>query len=195
MHFANKCKIAFGNLFSGPFFGLTVAYQSPKHFFKGAVVKWNLKKIKNLLFLPLCLILLNSYAQDGETAAPMGTPPNFTTHCRLADPIEGGSFEFEWNPSNVNNRLSFDVIKKLIRVSSTGPTHPGPAMGYAFIPPGGVGSYGSLGFKDFRLFFAVIPFGTIRGETGQYLIGTLNEGEVRRGIYLCAISLKDELKD
>lgn len=159
-------------------------------------MKWSYKK--SLCFLPLCLILFNSsvYGKDDDATDNMGTPPNFSTHCRLADPIAGdGGFQFQWDPSNINNRLSFDVVKKLVRFSSTGPTHPGPAMDYVFVKPGGVGSYGALAFKDYKISFPVIPFGTIRGETGQYLIGALSRGTMGRGIYLCDKSLKDELQD
>ncbi len=139
--------------------------------------------------------MLTSYAQDDLSDTNKGTPPNFNTHCRLADPIPESSFQFTWNPSDRNNRLSFDVIKKLVRVSSTGPTLPGPAVDYIFVKPGGIGSYGALVFKSYRLSFPVIPFGTIRGETGQYLIGTLEVDGARRGVYLCDKNLKNELQE
>ncbi|MGZ3787362.1 MAG: hypothetical protein ACXVLQ_02500 [Bacteriovorax sp.] len=160
-------------------------------------MKWNFKNIKSLLFLPLSFILLNShvYGKDAVTTAEIAPSDRFN-FCRLADEVEGGQFEFEWDPSNTDNLLLFDTRKNLVGEFSTGPTCPGHAMKYESIPvpPGRVGIYGELAFKDFRLVFPVVPFGTVRGSTRQYLIGTLNEGEVRRGVYLCSKSLLNELK-
>lgn len=144
---------------------------------------WNLSKRKYIFFLSLFLILPNTYAHD-----------SFSAHCRQADFIPNSFYEFEWNPSDYNNVLAFDTLKDLVRVESTGTDRPGHVMSYKFVPPRGNGSRGSLAFDDVDLEFRALPFGTIRGEPGKYLIGVLlSTSKIKEGIYLCPPRLTEEL--
>lgn len=171
-----------------------------------------LRKKLSLFMLPLCLLAITSCGNDDDddkndapvleqaptpttdTNAPATT---FTKHCRKADEVPGGNFQFDWSdplPGQIR-RLSFNTGKNLGRIDVQGVSGERVQGEYTPVPApeGEQGSFGELRFREFALSFPVIPTGNIRGSEADYAIGNLNAGETSLGTYLCSPSLLREL--
>jgi hypothetical protein len=164
----------------------------------------------SLLVLPLSLLMVVSCGKDDDKnddntpvleqapPTPTTTVPSssFTRHCRKADEVEGGNFQFDWSdplPGQVS-RIDFNTVKNLARLQIQG-VKDRPIGQYTAVPaPANTqGSFGELTFREISLSFPVIPTGTIRGSNIEYAIGNLTASGADAGTYLCSTSLLKEL--
>ncbi len=164
--------------------------------------------MKNFLLVPMCFLLLTACGSDNDNHADSPTQAEqpasqneeensrFTVRCRLATPVEGSNFQYEWSARKVGDLLEFDTTRNRVRVNSTDGTPPTNSATYTVSTPtaGTVGSQGSLRYEGFSLSFPVIPYGTVQGSTRQYLMGSLNRGSENLGDYLCGRTLQNELR-
>lgn len=170
-----------------------------------------LGKKLSLLLLPLCLVLASCGSENDDddnddvvqeqTPVPTNNDPaptnvSFTRHCRPVEEIQGGNFEYIWAMPDTGEieRLSFDTGRNQARVqiagvpgSQQGPYTPVPA------PEGQAGSFGEFRNGRLTLSFPVIPTGTIRGSTKEYVIGNLSAADADLGTFLCPLSILREL--
>lgn len=169
-------------------------------------MKWS------LLMLPLSLAMAVSCGKDHDnnegitpvlqqnlpTATTSTTAPasSFTKHCRKADEVEGGNFQFDWAdplPGQVS-RIDFNTVKNLARIEIQGVKNR-PIGSYTSVPaPAGTqGLFGELRSNEISLSFPVIPKGVIRGAQTEYAIGNLTASGADAGTFLCTTSLLQEL--